>query len=430
VAPRLASLAQGPVVELDVTGIAHGGLGVARDADGRVVFVADAIPGERVVAALTEERKSFARAVALEVLVASPDRRPHVWAEAAIDRDPADRVGGAEFGHIALARQRSLKSEVLLDALGRFGGLDDRVLSEAAGRAGGTTDSLVQPVPGDDAAGGLGWRTRVRLSVGADGRPGQYAARSHRVVPVAALPLAAPRVESVLAQEFAPGEPVTVIAHDDELRLVIGDQKPSVLHERVGARTFRVDDTGFWQVHRAAPEVLVAAVRAAVDPERFDPEAHNLDLYGGVGLLASALGDLGGPSTRVETVESDARASAHAGDNLADLQNAIATVGRVDRWLRGAGPSTRSARSGNGEAGYAGATIVLDPPRSGAGIEVARAIAGLGAAQLVYVACDPVALARDTKTLQASGYRLSRLAAYDLFPHTHHLEAVATFLRD
>ena len=73
---------------------------------------------------------------------------------------------------------------------------------------------------------------------------------------------------------------------------------------------------------------------------------------------------------------------------------------------------------------------MLDPPRSGAGIEVARGIAGLGAAQLVYVACDPVALARDTRTLQAAGYRLSRLAAYDLFPHTHHLEAVATFLKD
>ena len=454
--------ADGARIELDVTGIAHGGVGVARDADGRVVFVADAIPGERVLALVIETKKSFARAVALQVLKPSPDRVAHVWPEASIERDPADRVGGAEFGHIALARQRALKAEVLLDALRRFGGVDDGALRDAAGRVSGAGDGLVQPAPGDDAANGLGWRTRVRLSVGPDGRPGQFAARSHRVVPVGSLPLAAPGIESVLAQEFAAGETVSVIASAlrlpsvgrgaegavgrgaEGVRLVIGDQKPSVIEEWVGGRTFRVDDTGFWQVHRAAPEVLVAAVCDAVDTERFDPDAHNLDLYGGVGLLASALGDLGGPSTRVETVESDVRASAHAAENLADYENAIATVGRVDRWVRGAGPSTRSARSGSrgrdahsgGRAedarsggGYEGATIVLDPPRSGAGIEVARGIAGLGAAQLVYVACDPVALARDTRTLQAAGYRLSRLAAYDLFPHTHHLEAVATFVQ-
>ncbi|HWL01774.1 MAG TPA: TRAM domain-containing protein [Microbacteriaceae bacterium] len=415
-----------PELELDVTGIAHGGVGVARDADGRVVFVADAIPGERVRAQVTESKKTFARATATKVLLASPDRVPHVWPEASIDRAPDDRVGGAEFGHIALPRQRALKAEVLLDAMRRFGGVD--LESRFPGL---DPSTLVAAVPGDDAVGGLGWRTRVRLRVGPDGRAGQYAVRSHRVIPVATLPLAVPVISGVLEQEFAGIDKVDAIAHGGELRLVIGEQKPTVIEERVGARTFRVDDQGFWQVHRAAPEVLVAAVRDAIDLERFDPSAANVDLYGGVGLLASALGDLGGPATRIETVESDARASAHAAENLAEFENAVATVARVDRWVReAAGPSSRSARSGTGAGTeYAGATIVLDPPRSGAGNEVTAAIAGLGAAQLIYVACDPVALARDTKTLEASGYRLTRLTAFDLFPHTHHLEAIATFVQ-
>ncbi|MFT4232358.1 MAG: TRAM domain-containing protein, partial [Leucobacter sp.] len=88
----------GETIELDVTGIAHGGVGVARH-DGRVVFVADAIPGERVRARVADARKkSFARAATVEVIDASPDRRDHVWAEADVSREPEERAGGAEFG--------------------------------------------------------------------------------------------------------------------------------------------------------------------------------------------------------------------------------------------------------------------------------------------------------------------------------------------
>lgn len=391
------------LLELDVTGIAHGGVGVARDAGGRVVFVADAIPGERVVAALTEAKKSFARATVVEVLEASPDRVDHVWAEASVEREPDARVGGAEFGHIRLGRQRALKAQVLAESLARFAGIEREIDVLAA--------------PGDDQRDGLGWRTRVRLHVDEAGRPGPYAVRSHRVVRVTTLPLADAAISSVLRQDFQGAASVDALVVDGDLRLVIGDQAPSVVEERVGDRVFRVDDTGFWQVHRAAPEVLARAVRDAVDVERFDPAAANLDLYGGVGLLAAALADVGGPETTVETVESDARASGHAAENLGDLPRAAATPARVDRWLRTAAPRP-------------GATIILDPPRSGAGIEVAGAIAQLGAAQLVYVACDPVALARDAKVLEASGYRLQRIEAFDLFPHTHHVEAVATFVQD
>jgi tRNA/tmRNA/rRNA uracil-C5-methylase (TrmA/RlmC/RlmD family) len=402
---------EGSRIELDVTGIAHGGVAVARH-DGRVVFVADAIPGERVVARVSDDRKaSFWRAETVEVLEPSADRVEHVWREAAIDRDPARRAGGAEFGHILLARQRALKTEVLVDSLRRFGKIDREVEVEA--------------VPGDDERNGLGWRTRVRLHVGDDGRPGPVAARSHRVIPVSSLPLAAEVItdSGILGDAFTGVTSIDAIATaDGGVRLVIGEQRPTPMTERVGDREFRVDDTGFWQVHHGAAAVLTEAVQAAVDPDRFDPSADNLDLYGGVGLLAAAVADRFGPSTRIVSVESDARAVDHASDNLAEWVGARAETGRVDRWLR--------ERLASGSvAGADRATVVLDPPRSGAGGEVIRDLVRLGPAQLVYVACDPVAFARDAGTLAAAGYELDALRAFDLFPHTHHVEAVARFVR-
>lgn len=400
----------GALLDLDVTGFAHGGLGVARH-EGRVVFVSDAIPGERVQARVSDDRKrSFWRADAIRVRRASEDRVAHVWAEADIECAPAARPGGADLGHIALPRQRALLTDVLVDALHRFGRIE--------------RDVAVESVPGDDARGGLGWRTRVRLHVDAAGRVGPFAARSRRVVPVGSLPLAVPAIveSGVLEQNFSGAQTVDVIAVGGrEPRLVVDRQAPTVVSEFVGEREFRVDDTGFWQVHVAAPEILSEAVQQAIVPARFDPEAENLDLYGGVGLLAAAVADRFGPATRIVSVEADARAVGHATHNLADLSGARAERGRVDRWLRARLMHDRPASS---------ATVVLDPPRSGAGRAVIDDLLRMSPAQIVYVACDPVALARDAGTLVGAGYALEAVRGIDLFPHTHHLEAIATFVRE
>ncbi|PZF58967.1 class I SAM-dependent RNA methyltransferase [Curtobacterium sp. MCSS17_008] len=408
----------GTLLELDVTGIAHGGISVARH-EGRVVFVSDAVPGERVVARVTEDRKkSFWRADTVSVVTPSEHRVDHVWPEAALDRDPALRAGGAEFGHIALAHQRTLKHDVLVDAFARFARTD---LTEALGH-----DVTVESAPGDDDADGLGWRTRVRLHVDEDGTPGPFAARSHTVVPVASLPLAARRVQdgAPLDRGAMPGASVVdVLAPSgaEGARLVIDTQTPTVVTEVVGERSFAVDDTGFWQVHREAPAVLTEAVQDLLDRDRLDPEGQHLDLYGGVGLLAAALGDVVGPKARITSVESAARATEHAQENLAEWIGARAETGRVDRWLARTAADASRPELQRFRAG----TVVLDPPRSGAGREVVVQIAGLQPAQVVYVACDPVALARDVATFADLGYRLEALRAFDLFPHTHHLEAVA-----
>jgi tRNA/tmRNA/rRNA uracil-C5-methylase (TrmA/RlmC/RlmD family) len=408
----------GTLLELDVTGIAHGGISVARH-EGRVVFVSDAVPGERVVARVTEDRKkSFWRADTVSVLTPSEHRVDHVWPEAALDRDPAVRAGGAEFGHIALPHQRTLKHDVLVDAFSRFARTD---LTEVLGH-----DVVVEAAPGDDEANGLGWRTRVRLHVDEDGTAGPFASRSHTVVPVTSLPLAAARVQegAPLGRGAMPGASVVdVLAPSgaEGARLVIDEQKPTVVTEVVGERSFTVDDNGFWQVHRQAPAVLTAAVQDLVDRDRLDPEGQHLDLYGGVGLLAAALGDVVGPKARITSVESAPRATEHAQENLAEWIGARAETGRVDRWLARTAADASRPELQRFRAG----TVVLDPPRSGAGREVVVQVAALQPAQVVYVACDPVALARDVATFADLGYRLEELRAFDLFPHTHHLEAVA-----
>ena len=404
---------RGREIEVEATNMAHGGEAVAR-ADGRVVFVADAIPGERVVARITDDaKKAFWRAETVRVLEASPHRRPHVWAEASLDRDPADRPGGADYGHIALAHQRELKATVLGDALRRMGRVE--------------RDVVVEQLPG--AEDGTGWRTRERLHVAEDGTVGPYAARSHRVVPVADLPLAVPAVRELapLGDRMPGAGSVQILAASTarEARLVIGAQRPTVIRERVGDREFRVDDTGFWQVHAAAPAALTAAVQEAIDPARFDPKAANLDLYGGVGLLAAAVGDRFGAGVRITTVESDPRATEHAAENLAVWIGATAVTARVERWVRSLADASAAER-----ARLAAATVVLDPPRSGAGAAVLEAVTAVGPAQLVYVACDPVAFARDVALLAAAGYALDGLRAIDLFPHTHHVEAIGSFRRD
>jgi tRNA/tmRNA/rRNA uracil-C5-methylase (TrmA/RlmC/RlmD family) len=402
---------QGREVELEATNMAHGGVAVAR-LDGRVVFVPDVIPGERVIARIVDDaKKSFWRAEALHVVEASPHRRPHVWGAAAIEFAPEYRAGGADYGHIEIGHQRELKAHVLRDALRRFGSIDREVEVEAL------------PGPAD----GTGWRTRVRLHVADDGRIGPYAARSHTVVPVADLPLATPELAAAapLAERFEGFGTVDVVAPTTgEVRLVLGAQKPTEIVERVGERDFRVDDTGFWQVHRHAAETLTEAVQRAIDPERFDPRAANLDLYGGVGLLAAAVGDRFGPATRITSVESDERATEHAAENLADWIGAAAVTAKVERWVRSLADASATERER-----LRAATVVLDPPRSGAGRAVLEALTAVEPAQLVYVACDPVALSRDVGILGEAGYLLTGLRALDLFPNTHHVEAVATFAR-
>ncbi len=403
------------LLDLDITGIAHGGTFIARH-EGRVVFVSDAIPGERVRVRVDEEStgesKSFWRAETVEVLEASPHRRPHIWADADVSRAPEDRPGGADLGHIDLAHQRVLKRQVLAEALDRFAG-------------GGIEAPEIEAV---DSTDGTGWRTRVTLHADANGDVGPYAARSHRVIPVDTHPLARPAVAeaAVALTADAEGSIDLVEAGDGKVRVIRRDRvdgrparghgrrpEPEIVYEQVGDRRFQVDAGGFWQVHPRAASVLDAAVYGILD-DHVDPASTHYDLYGGVGLFAATLADLGG--TDIVTVESSRRATAHAQQNLAPL-DVTAVTARVDRYLAGL-PS--GARAG---------AVVLDPPRAGAGRAVVDSVNALSPDAIAYVACDPVALARDLGTFRGHGWNVSTLRGFDLFPHSHHFEVVALLTR-
>ncbi len=412
----------GDLIDLDITGVAHGGIFVGRH-EGRVVFVPDTLPGERVRVRLTDTRKkAFWRAEAVEVLEAAPERRAHVWPSAAIDRAPDERVGGAEFGHIELGHQRGLKERVIRESLERVGRLELPV--------------SVAPAGVDETPDGTRWRTRVSLHVDEDGRVGPFAPRSHRVIETPDLPLATDAIAraAVELRGAAPGRIDLVQPADGRVRVLPRPDgapatgTPEVVEERVGDRVFRVDAGGFWQVHRLAARALTETVAERIRETAgdLDPDALHLDLYGGVGLFAATLADVGGASTRVVSVESDARATEHAGENLAEWVGARAETARVDRYVA----RLRADASERERERLSRGVVVLDPPRAGAGREVVEGIAGLDPRVVIYVACDPVALARDLATFAVHGYRVEGgVHGLDLFPHSHHVEAVVALRR-
>jgi tRNA/tmRNA/rRNA uracil-C5-methylase (TrmA/RlmC/RlmD family) len=400
----------GKELTLNIEKVAHGGIFVARH-EGRVIFVSHTLPGEKVRARVFEDKGgSFARAETVEVLEASPHRVKHVWKAAA---DGA--VGGAEFGHIDLNYQLELKADVLEEALSRMAGI--------------TMRPVVEQAPGDDLANGLGYRTRVQLHVDELGNVGPYRERSHQVVEVRDLPLAVEDIRELgLHLKNWSGVRKIEIASSNTGNLqysvdkkIKGDER---LVERAGGRTFRITGGGFWQVHRKAPDILTTAVNEAIAKAGFDKTADNLDLYGGVGLFAGTIAAKFGVDSVITTVEAFKTATEDAKLNLADLPNVRAILAPTERFL----DERVSSHVKNGSPETT-ATVILDPPRAGAGAKVVGQVLALKPKHIVYVACDPVALARDLKPLTEGGYELASLRAFDLFPHTHHVEAVASLNR-
>lgn len=358
---------------LDVGPVGHGGICIAHAPDGRAVFVRHALPGEQVRVEVTEERPSYLRADAVEILRASEHRvvPPCEWAG-------PGRCGGCDWQHVDLDEQRRLKATVIADQLRRIAGLDLPVVVEA--------------VPGD--VGGLHWRTRLRLAVDSDGVAGLHRYRSHEIEPIGDCLLAHPDlpVASVVSQKWPDSDGVDLVVSDVE--------------EAVG-RSWRIPAGGFWQVHPGAPEVLA---RTVVEFAAIEASDVCLDLYCGVGLFAGVISPLASIG-RVLAVESEAAAAAAARSNLADCQNVTVTTGRVDRWLSRSRPRAD--------------VVVLDPPRKGAGRAVVDGIAAAAPRRVVHVACDPSSLARDVSLFAGHGYRLESLRAFDLFPMTAHVECVA-----
>jgi tRNA/tmRNA/rRNA uracil-C5-methylase (TrmA/RlmC/RlmD family) len=401
----------GSEFEVTVGPVAHGGHCVARH-EGRVVFVRHSLPGERVVVRVTEDRHpGFCRADAVEVLEASLDR-----VERPCPYSGPGRCGGCDWQHVDPAAQRQLKAAVVREQLARLAGLE--------------VDVAVEELPG----GPLRWRSRARFAVDRSGAAGLRRHRSHDVVVLDDCPITVETAAQAVLRQRWPGAGAVDVAvdstgavtttrldrqgHPTSSRVVRpgGDlpEVPSTRAERrAGGRDWEVEGTGFWQVHPAAADALVAAVTEFADVR---PGETVLDLYAGVGLFGGALAPAAGADGRVVCVESDEAACAAADANLAELPQAEVWQGDVD--ADGLGELLV-------ELGGRPDVVVLDPPRAGAGPAVSRLLAATGARAVVYVACDPAALARDVAAFGAAGYRLAAIRGFDAFPMTAHVECVA-----
>lgn len=386
------------IITVTVGAPAHGGHCIARH-EGRAVFVRHALPGEVVEAKVTDGGADarFWNADAIRVLEPSPDRVEHPWPEAA-----QGGVGGAELGHVALPAQREWKLAVVREAFERFAHLE--------------YEGGVRAVPGDDERGGLHYRTRVSAVAGQDGKATMALQRSSGRRTLEAMPLATPAVEaSLLATQARPGERIEVTETSTGWVHVVRGERGAgkVLTEKVGELTYTLTARDFWQVHRGATQALVDDVLS-----RLGEAEHVLDLYAGAGLFAVAIAATGRGVTAVEA--SRGRGPSSLERNLRSFPSARAIMGDARRTVEHLAASNDH---------LAGCTVVLDPPRSGAKAATVAAIAALDPHRIVYVACDPVALARDAALLDEAGFACEKADAWDLFPMTHHVETVASFVR-
>lgn len=418
------------MIELDVERAVPGGDMLARH-DGRVVFVAGALPGERVMAVITRTRGKVAWAQVRDVLTPSPDRRD-------VHSDPL--CGGRTYAHVKYARQLSLKAEIIADAFRRIGkqSLDAPV--------------YVEPSPE------TGYRLRARLHVNGL-QMGFYREGSHVICSAAmteqltANTLAAVEwlqmtlgpslqiCESVLVSETANGDArvltcttragaslkpfVGLTLPEGVTGLVVQSSKgefvaagadqltdastslPGVAWAGRPAVSWARRGASFFQGNRFLVGALLDRVLAAA-------EGRFVDLYAGVGLFAVSMAARGQSGIAIEgdqTSASDLALNAapyeeRLGTRVASVEVAVAKL-----------PAKQPD------------VVVVDPPRTGISSEALSGLIAWQAPRIVYVSCDVPTLARDTQRLVAGGYRLTSIEALDMFPNTPHVECVAVFDR-
>lgn len=379
---------------------AAGGDAIARDEDGRVVFVRGALPGETVEAEVVSAKRDWARADAVAVAVASPDR--------VVPPCPSRRAGcgGCGWQHQTVEAQRAARVAIVVDALRRTGGVAEPIVEHGGG------------VPE------WRYRTTVRVAATADGKAGYRTEHSHDVVAApdcliahAALADLLPRlrldpdVEATLRVSAATGE---LGARWDQaagevhgLPADVRTGSAAVLEEDVAGRRLRVSMGSFFQSGPAAADALVDAVVQAA-PELAEA-ALVVDAYAGVGVFAACA-----TAGRVIAIETSRWAVADARHNLAGREAEVVR-GEVGGWH--APPDTSID------------VVIADPARSGLGKPGVGALARTGAPVLALVSCDPASLGRDVRLLADAGYRHERSQVVDTFPHTTQVEVVTRFTR-
>jgi tRNA/tmRNA/rRNA uracil-C5-methylase (TrmA/RlmC/RlmD family) len=389
-----------------VTGApANGGSCVAHH-EGRVVFVRYALPGERVRVRVTADRGSYCHAEVIEVIDPSDDRIASLCPIAGVDG-----AGCCDLAFAVPEAARALKADVVANQLERLGG------HHWSGGAEPLSD-----------AGPTGWRTRVRLSVGTHGRPGFHRYHSDELVTdLRCAQLPPGMLDGLAAGDWPPATQLHVAVDDDGERHVVrtlrqGRRTVTTVVEggyeavqRVGAHSWRVPVTAFWQAHRDAAGTYSGLVADWAQP---GAGMTVWDLYGGAGVFAAALGEAVGESGLVLSVDTSRAATRAARAALADLPQVDVITDSVRRALTAQRASASRAD-----------VAVLDPPRAGAGRDVIELLAAAGVPRVVHIGCEAASFARDVGLYRGHGYTVEKIKVFDAFPLTHHTECAALLTR-
>ena len=384
----------GDLIELTLARPVHGGFVIAFK-DSRTFFVRYGLPGEVVVCEVVETSKKVTFAEVREVLTASPDRISATCTQYGV-------CGGCDLMHVTAQAELMWKEAVVSDSLRRIGGV--------------SVEGLVDPCR-PLAESERGFRTRLTALPRGEFGIGLHQYRSHAQVECLecevtdeqlfdAVRWAAPDNGQVRGAIGSTGLIGLATATED-------DPVVQSIQTSTQEHSWEIPASVFWQVHRNAAQVFGEILLELGRPE---PGEAWWDLYGGVGLFSAFLADCG---ARVELVEADERAYACALTHFAGSDQVTVHHAGVERWL-----VAERQPSVNGSF-----KVVLDPPRSGLGAEVSLALAALAPSTIVYVACDPAALARDVKILTDAGYICERVVPVNAFPRTHHVETFALLTR-
>lgn len=383
----------GVMFDVVIERILPGGLGLAH-AEGLTLFVSLAAPGDTVRVRVDRVQGRVAFASISEVLSPSTVRAeppcPYFG-----------RCGGCDFQHLTYEAQLAAKVDIIRDCLHRIGKTDC------------TGDIPITASPNK-------WEYRSRAQWQYDSlkmRLGYFERGSHRVCDVAACPVLVPELETTLEglrAKMKNGElpeglsEFQAVAGDDGVSLAPGlaEHPTREVTRALGEYSYRFSAEGFFQINHDLLEALIAAATNGPNGDTA------VDLYCGVGLFTLPLARR---FKRVIGVEAQSAAIKYARRNLSDagFVNAKLKSSRVADWLRE-----------NGELSGSVDFLLLDPPRAGAEHRAIEGIIALRPRQIVYVSCDPATLARDIKGLIAGGYAIHSVAAFDMFPQTHHVETV------
>ena len=434
----------------------YGGEGLSRlppdeKGRGKAVFVPLVLPGEKVEASLTEQKSGFARARVDSIVEASPLRI-----------QPGCRYfgacGGCHYQHTDYEHQLEIKAEILRETLRRTAKIELPVAIQV------------------HASPPWHYRNRSRLKVqtSPEFRTGYFRMGSHELLAVEECPISSTLINRGISALWQVGrkgnvpigiEEIEFFANADDTQLLVEvstnqDSRRATLRAwaeefrssileiegvvvfrdekknpaepfakllTVGAdhltyhtqkASYRVSAGSFFQTNRYLTDELVKIVTQG------QSGGAALDLYAGVGLFSTALGDM----RHIVSVESSQTSSADLSYNLSSNGEAVRAT--TEQYLS---EGAKSRRTGKGEIiphlSYRPDLAVVDPPRSGLGERVARSLVTLGAPRVVYVSCDPVTLARDLAILQTGGYRIGQMHLVDLFPQTYHIESVVHLAR-